>query len=123
MNIPLLPGPGHDIYLYPMQHLVIPALLNYQPDLIVIASGFDANGVDPLARMLLHSDSYREMTRCLMLQVARGALRRTAGHRPRGRLCRSLCALLRPGPHRNAVRQADRGGGSVSGLDSVAAAK
>jgi acetoin utilization deacetylase AcuC-like enzyme len=25
----------------------------------VVASGFDANGLDPLARMLLHSDSYR----------------------------------------------------------------
>ena len=52
-----------------MQRLVVPALRNYKPDLIVIASGLDANGVDPLARMLLHSDSYREMTQ-LMLEVA-----------------------------------------------------
>jgi len=69
LNIPLLPGSGHEAYLYAMQRLVVPALRNYQPDLIVIASGLDANGVDPLARMLLHSDSYREMTQ-LMLEVA-----------------------------------------------------
>lgn len=41
---------------------MIPAIRNYAPDLIVIASGLDANAVDPLARQLLHSDSYREMT-------------------------------------------------------------
>lgn len=52
-----------------MQRLVVPTLQAYRPDLIVVASGFDANGVDPLARMLLHSDSYREMTR-LMLETA-----------------------------------------------------
>ena len=32
-----------------------------RPDLIVIASGFDANGVDPLARMLAYADTYRAM--------------------------------------------------------------
>jgi acetoin utilization deacetylase AcuC-like enzyme len=69
MNIPLLPGGGHEAYLYALQRLVAPALRNYKPDLIVIASGLDANGVDPLARMLLHSESFREMTR-LMLALA-----------------------------------------------------
>ena len=34
----------------------------YKPDLIVVASGFDANGMDPLARMLLHSESFRSLT-------------------------------------------------------------
>jgi len=42
--------------------VVIPALERYQPDLIVIASGLDANAADPLARQMLYSDSYREMT-------------------------------------------------------------
>lgn len=69
LNIPLLPGGGHDTYLYAMQQLVAPALRAHQPELIVVASGLDANGVDPLARMLLHSDSYRAMTQ-LMLELA-----------------------------------------------------
>jgi acetoin utilization deacetylase AcuC-like enzyme len=46
--------------------MVIPAIRSYAPDLIVIASGLDANAVDPLARQLLHSDSYREMTRIMV---------------------------------------------------------
>ena len=59
LNIPLLPGGGHLAYVDAIERLVLPALHNYGPELIVVASGFDANGLDPLARMLLHSDSYR----------------------------------------------------------------
>lgn len=65
INIPLLAGSGHDAYLHAMEHIVVPALERFKPELIIVACGFDANGVDPLARMLLHSDSYRSMTRLL----------------------------------------------------------
>ncbi len=63
LNIALPPGSGHDAYLHAMHSAVLPALERFEPELIVVACGFDANGVDPLGRMLLHSDSYREMTR------------------------------------------------------------
>lgn len=63
INIPLPPGSGHDAYLHAMQRMVIPALERFEPELIIVACGYDANAVDPLARMLLHSDSFREMTR------------------------------------------------------------
>jgi acetoin utilization deacetylase AcuC-like enzyme len=67
LNIPLLPGGGHQSYVDAMERLVLPALYRYEPELIVVACGFDANGLDPLARMLLHSDSYRWlMERVLM---------------------------------------------------------
>lgn len=66
INIPLLPGGGHDAYSYAMERIVVPAVDRFRPELIVVASGFDANGVDPLARMLLHSDSYRMLTRHAM---------------------------------------------------------
>ena len=49
-----------------MERIVTPAINQYKPDMIIVASGFDANLVDPLARMLLHSDSFRMMTRQLM---------------------------------------------------------
>lgn len=65
LNIPLPPGSGHEAYLQAMQRLVIPALERFEPDLIIVACGYDANAVDPLARMLLHSDSFRAMTRLL----------------------------------------------------------
>ncbi len=66
INVPLLPGGGHDAYQYAMERVVIPAINRYKPDLIVVASGFDANLVDPLARMLLHSESFRMLTRQVM---------------------------------------------------------
>ncbi|MCV2863651.1 class II histone deacetylase [Defluviimonas sp. WL0075] len=69
LNVPLLPGGGHRAYLDAMEVLVVPALRAFRPDLIVVASGLDASGVDPLARMLAHSDTFREMTRILMAEA------------------------------------------------------
>jgi acetoin utilization deacetylase AcuC-like enzyme len=71
VNVPLLPGGGHDAYAYAMQRIVLPVIDSYRPQLIVVASGFDANGLDPLARMLLHSESYRLLTRQVMELAAR----------------------------------------------------
>jgi acetoin utilization deacetylase AcuC-like enzyme len=71
INVPLLPGGGHDAYLYAMDRIVLPALEAFRPDAIVVASGLDANGVDPLARMLLHSETYRAMTARVMDVAAR----------------------------------------------------
>ena len=66
LNIPLLPGGGHDTYLYALQRLVIPKLLKFKPDIVIVACGFDASGVDPLSRMLCGSDTFAEMTKALM---------------------------------------------------------
>lgn len=62
LNVPLLPGGGHQAYLDAMDLLVEPAIRAFRPDLIVVASGLDANGVDPLARMLAHAGTFRAMT-------------------------------------------------------------
>lgn len=61
INIPLLAGSGHDAYMYAFDKIVAPAIRKFAPELIVVACGFDANALDPLARMQLHSDSFREM--------------------------------------------------------------
>lgn len=62
LNIPLLAGAGHESYLYALERLVLPAVQAFKPDLMLVACGYDASGLDPLARMQLHSDSYRAMT-------------------------------------------------------------
>ena len=49
---------------------MLPALDAYAPDLLVIASGLDASAVDPLSRMLLHSETFRTLT-TMMKTVAR----------------------------------------------------
>ncbi len=66
INIPLMPGGGHASYLAALDRIVLPALARFRPDLIVIASGLDANGLDPLARMLAHSGTFRAMTKRMM---------------------------------------------------------
>ncbi|MFN3954761.1 MAG: class II histone deacetylase [Pararhodobacter sp.] len=66
LNIPLLPGGGHQAYLDAMDLLVLPAIRAFRPDLIVIASGLDANAFDPLSRMQAHSGTFREMTQQMM---------------------------------------------------------
>jgi acetoin utilization deacetylase AcuC-like enzyme len=66
LNIELIPGMGHDSYMDAMSLLVEPAIRAFKPDLIVVASGLDANGFDPLARMQAHSGTFREMTRRVM---------------------------------------------------------
>lgn len=62
MNIPLPPGAGHATYLEAMERLVLPAIRKYEPDIIVIACGFDAALVDPLARMMASAETFRAMT-------------------------------------------------------------
>ena len=66
LNIPLPPGCGDGAYLAAFERVVIPALMRFRPDLLVIASGLDASAVDPLGRMMVTSDGYRAMTRLAM---------------------------------------------------------
>ena len=66
INVPLPAGSGHGAYVETISKVVVPALRAFQPELIVIACGFDANGFDPLGRMMCHSETYREMTATVM---------------------------------------------------------
>ncbi len=66
INIPLPPGSGHGAYVETIRQVVVPALQAFEPDLIIVPSGFDASNFDPLARMMAHSGTYREMTRLLL---------------------------------------------------------
>lgn len=65
LNVPLSPGCGHGAYVAVFEQIVLPALERYQPEAIVVPSGFDAAAIDPYGRMLLHSETYRTMTQLL----------------------------------------------------------
>ena len=62
MNIPLPAGTGDGGYAYAMQTMVKPAIEQYQPDVIIVASGYDASGQDPLGCMMLSSRGFVTMT-------------------------------------------------------------
>ena len=66
INVPLPPGSGVGAYLTAFERIVLPALRRFRPEMIVVCSGFDASALDPLGRMMLHSEAYREMTKMLM---------------------------------------------------------
>lgn len=66
LNVPLPPGTGNGGYLAAFDRVVAPAIERFRPDLILVASGFDANAADPLARQGLTASTYRTMTERLM---------------------------------------------------------
>ena len=66
LNIPLPPGSGIAAYGLAFERVVVPALLAFRPELIVVASGFDASAYDPLGRMDLNADDFRSLTAALM---------------------------------------------------------
>jgi acetoin utilization deacetylase AcuC-like enzyme len=66
LNLPMPPGSGVGAYLAAFERVILPALHRFTPDLIVVASGLDANAYDPLGRMMLHSECYRRMTDLLL---------------------------------------------------------
>ncbi|MDY7104939.1 MAG: class II histone deacetylase [Actinomycetota bacterium] len=66
LNVPLPPGSGQGAYEAALDRVVLPALDRFRPDLILVACGFDANGYDPMARQMLHSDAYRALTQRLL---------------------------------------------------------
>jgi acetoin utilization deacetylase AcuC-like enzyme len=66
LNVPLPPGSGTGAYLEAMDQVILPAVREFGPDLIVLACGVDSCALDPYGRMLLHSESYRLLTRRLV---------------------------------------------------------
>jgi acetoin utilization deacetylase AcuC-like enzyme len=60
--VPLPPGTGDGGYNAAIERVVVPAVENFKPQIIIIASGLDASMMDPLAMMMVTSEGYREMT-------------------------------------------------------------
>ncbi|RWA57947.1 MAG: class II histone deacetylase [Mesorhizobium sp.] len=66
LNIPLPGGSGHEAYVATLARVVVPALEKFEPEIIIVPSGFDASALDPLGRQQASSDTYRAMTGLLM---------------------------------------------------------
>lgn len=66
VNVPLPAGSGNGAYIEAFDRVVTPALRAFRPDLIWVASGFDASINDPLGRMIVTLTGYRAMTRRLL---------------------------------------------------------
>ena len=65
LNLPMAPGCTIDDYQPVFEQKVIPFIENFQPDLLIVSAGYDANHQDPLASISLQPDDYGFFTQCL----------------------------------------------------------
>lgn len=58
LNIPMYPGSAIAEYRTAFESQVLPFLSNFQPDLLIVSAGYDANAADPLASIALSPSDY-----------------------------------------------------------------
>ncbi|HLR61757.1 MAG TPA: class II histone deacetylase [Lentibacillus sp.] len=63
VNIELPAGTGDEGYRYTFDHLIVPIIEQYEPELIFVSAGQDASRFDPIGRMLLTADGYFQMSK------------------------------------------------------------
>ena len=63
MNLPLAPGTGSNEFCAAWSERGLPALHDFQPELIIISAGFDAHQLDPLGQIELQDEDYGWITR------------------------------------------------------------
>jgi acetoin utilization deacetylase AcuC-like enzyme len=66
INIPLPAGSGSGAYQTAFDEVILPALNKFDPEVLLVSSGFDASGYDPLAQMMLTSEDYRKFAQKLL---------------------------------------------------------
>ena len=65
-NVPLHPGAGSAEFRDGYRKTILPALIRFAPEFLVISAGFDAHARDPLAQLRLGADDYAWVTRELL---------------------------------------------------------
>jgi acetoin utilization deacetylase AcuC-like enzyme len=61
VNLPVPPGSGEPVWLSLVEHIVVPVLKAFEPDLLLVSAGFDAHRADPLAQCTLTTESFAKM--------------------------------------------------------------
>ncbi|MDD5036408.1 MAG: histone deacetylase family protein [Methylococcaceae bacterium] len=70
-NAPLAAGSGSKEFRAAMSGKILPAVDDFQPELILISAGFDAHEGDPLSSLKLIEDDYAWITRELLQRAER----------------------------------------------------
>jgi acetoin utilization deacetylase AcuC-like enzyme len=63
INLPVPAGSEEDLWLSMIEHVVLPAAVEFDPDLVLVSAGFDAHREDLLAGVRLETTSFGEMAR------------------------------------------------------------
>jgi len=70
VNIPLPPGTTDDGLHYVLDHLVLPMLDDFKPDIIINSAGQDNHYSDPLANMAVTAQGYARLAKKLNADIA-----------------------------------------------------
>jgi acetoin utilization deacetylase AcuC-like enzyme len=65
INLPVPGGSGDETYRSLVDHVVLPLIAQWAPQLVLVSAGFDAHGLDPLATCRVTERGYAEMTASL----------------------------------------------------------
>jgi len=71
LNIPFEQGLGDAAYLRGVEEVIVRAIDDYEPQAILLSSGFDAHRRDPLGGMRVTEEAYGEITRRIVEAAAR----------------------------------------------------
>ena len=63
INLPVPAGAGEEEWLSLVEHVVVPAAREFDPDLVLVSAGYDAHRDDPLADCRLETSSFAELAR------------------------------------------------------------
>jgi acetoin utilization deacetylase AcuC-like enzyme len=63
INLPVPAGAGEDAWISLLEHVVVPAATEFEPDLVLISAGYDAHRDDEHGRCELDAAAYGEMAR------------------------------------------------------------
>lgn len=66
INVPLPRGCDSALFRARVEAEMLPAIINFAPELIIISAGFDAHYLDPLAGLNLKDEDFRWITEALM---------------------------------------------------------
>ena len=66
VNAPLRPGDGADKFRDALESRILPRLIEFRPELVIISAGFDAHYRDPLANINLEEADFAWATQKLM---------------------------------------------------------
>ncbi|WP_243358717.1 histone deacetylase family protein [Fundidesulfovibrio terrae] len=69
-NIPLLPGTGDQGILHMLDHVVMPLIERFKPEIIINSAGQDNHFSDPITNMAFSAQGYAELTRRLGAHIA-----------------------------------------------------
>jgi len=93
LNIPMSAGSNLTDYQTEFETKVIPFLTKFQPDLLIISAGYDANHDDPLAGISLQPEDFGKFTN-YCLQITRRILFGLEGGYDLNALAKSVVATL-----------------------------